>query len=330
MIDWRRMASLAGGDGTARSPTRWCRRGSPVAATRTSCRLRPGRRRADLAQAGYPGGAGFPATILMTGGARLDQIVAEVKRELGITLQAETLGDGYFDRLAVDAPQMWALSWVADYPGRNDFLGVLLNSGASNNYGHWSSPEFDAAILEATSASDAAAASAAYDKAERRVRDQVPVVPLVYGPAGPSRTGLLGAQNGLDRPMAGSHGPTDRGSHGRRAAVPGLSRSPQPLARDVRDADRRFDVRDRHRLPAADHHRRPIGRARDPADRRRCDRPDGFRGVGAVRLVGNADLHAVTSGNDHMIPNTSIVAVAGDLRGRTDRDRRRARAAGRL
>jgi hypothetical protein len=31
-----------------------------------------------------------------------------------------------------------------------------------------------------------------------------------------------------------------------------------------------------------------------------------------------------------MIPNTSIVAVAGDLRGRTDRDRRRARAAGRL
>ena len=83
----------------------------------------------------------------MTGGSGFDAaIVGEVKRELGITLQAETLGDDYFGRLASDPPQMWALAWVADYPGRNDFLGVLLNTGASNNYGHWSSPEFDAAI----------------------------------------------------------------------------------------------------------------------------------------------------------------------------------------
>ena len=42
-------------------------------------------------------------------------------------------------------------------------------------------------------------ASAAYDRAERVVRDEVPVVPLVYGPGWAlSRTGLLGAgQNGL-------------------------------------------------------------------------------------------------------------------------------------
>jgi ABC-type oligopeptide transport system substrate-binding subunit len=109
------------------------------------------------------------------------------------------MGDGYFDRLGTDPPQMWSLAWVADYPGRNDFLGVLLNTGASNNYGHWSSPEFDAAILEATAASDPAEASAAYDRAERIVRDEVPVVPLSYGPGWAlSRTGLLGAgQNGL-------------------------------------------------------------------------------------------------------------------------------------
>ena len=29
---------------------------------------------------------------------------------------------------------MWALAWVADYPGRNDFLGVLLNTGAGIKY----------------------------------------------------------------------------------------------------------------------------------------------------------------------------------------------------
>ncbi len=106
-----------------------------------------------LADAGYPGGAGFPPTTLLTGGSGFDAaIVGEVKRELGITLEAETMGDGYFDRLDTDPPAMWALDWIADYPGRNDFLGVLLGTGASNNYGHWSSPDFDAAIAEAVSA----------------------------------------------------------------------------------------------------------------------------------------------------------------------------------
>jgi oligopeptide transport system substrate-binding protein len=153
-----------------------------------------------LADAGYPGGAGFPATILMTGGSGFDEaIVTELQRELGVTLQAETMGDGYFDRLAADPPAMWALAWVADYPGRNDFLGVLLASNATNNYGHWSSPAFDAAIGEAVAATDPATAAAAYDRAEAIVRDDVPVVPVAYGPGWAlTRTGLLGAgQNGL-------------------------------------------------------------------------------------------------------------------------------------
>jgi ABC-type oligopeptide transport system substrate-binding subunit len=76
---------------------------------------------------------------------------------------------------------------------------VLLGSGASSNYGKWTSAAFDAAIAEAGSATDPAVASAAYDRAEGIVRDDVPVVPLLYGPGWSlSRTGLLGAgQNGL-------------------------------------------------------------------------------------------------------------------------------------
>lgn len=94
---------------------------------------------------------------------------------------------------------MWTLGWVADYPGRNDFLGVLLSTGASSNYGSWSSSAFDAAIAEAGSASDPATEAQAYDRAERIVRDEVPVVPVVYSAGWTlSRSGLLGAtQNGL-------------------------------------------------------------------------------------------------------------------------------------
>jgi ABC-type oligopeptide transport system substrate-binding subunit len=136
----------------------------------------------------------------MTFGGGFDEAIrTEVERELGIELTWEIMGDGYFDRLATEPPQMWTLGWVADYPGRNDFLGVLLQTGASNNYGRWSSEAFDAAIAEAGSAIDPDDATEAYDEAERIVRDEIPVVPLVYTAGWAlSRADLLGAtQNGL-------------------------------------------------------------------------------------------------------------------------------------
>ncbi len=200
-VDWRRMAALSSDDGTAQVANSMVPSGIPGRSDQDFLPpYDPEAARALLAEAGYPGGSGFPTTTLLTGGAGFDEaIVTEIERELGVTLAPETMGDGYFDRLAADAPPMWALAWVADYPGRNDFLGVLLGTGASNNYGHWSSAAFDAAIQKATAASDPVVAAAAYDRAEAIVRDDVPVVPIVYGPGWAlSRTGLLGAnQNGL-------------------------------------------------------------------------------------------------------------------------------------
>ena len=200
-VDWRRIAALGGSGDPAEVATSMVPPGIPGRSDRDFLpAYDPADARRLLAEAGYPAGAGFPTTTLMTGGAAYDAaIVGEIQRELGITLQAERMVDGYFDRLTAEVPAMWALGWVADYPGRNDFLGVLLGSGASNNYGHWDSPTFDAAIADALSASDPGAAAAAFDRAEAIVRDQVPVVPVSYGPGWAlARTGLLGAgQNGL-------------------------------------------------------------------------------------------------------------------------------------
>ena len=109
-------------DGPARHP-------GPVRRA-TSCRRTiPAQARALLAEAGFPGGAGFPATTLMTGGGGADEAVLdEIQRELGITL--ELRDDGLRRRTSrgspTDPPAIWSLGWVADYPGRNDFLGVLL------------------------------------------------------------------------------------------------------------------------------------------------------------------------------------------------------------
>lgn len=136
----------------------------------------------------------------MTFGTAYDPaVVAELKRVLGVELNYETSSGDYFTRLAEDPPQMWSMGWVADYPGPNDFLGILLGTGSSNNYGRWSSAEFDAAIGDALEATDPTAVRAAFDRAETLVRDDAPVIPLSYDVGWTlARDGLLGAgDNGM-------------------------------------------------------------------------------------------------------------------------------------
>jgi ABC-type transport system substrate-binding protein len=200
-VDWRRIATLGlddpGGVATSMVPP-----GLPGRSERDVVPAHdPERARALLADAGYPGGSGFPDVTLVTGGAAYDEaIVTELERELHITVRTETMDfDAYFARIDEDPPAMWSVSWVADYPGRNDFLGVLLGSGATINFGRWRSAEFDAAIAEAGGSTDEAAASAAYDRAEAIVQRDAPVIPISYGTGWAlSRDGLLGAgQNGL-------------------------------------------------------------------------------------------------------------------------------------
>ena len=97
-----------------------------------------------LARAGFAGGVGLPEVTFATGGLiYAEGIAADLERELGVRIHLEELDDHY-DRLHEDPPPMWTLGWVADYPGANDFLGVLLGTDSSNNYGGWSSAMFDA------------------------------------------------------------------------------------------------------------------------------------------------------------------------------------------
>ena len=154
-----------------------------------------------LADAGYPDGRGFPSIALVSGGSAYDDaVVAALKATLGIDVRVETMeANQYFDRLATDAPAFWSLSWIADYPSPNDFLGLLLGTGSTSNYSRWSSPAFDEAIADAVSATDPGSARAAYDRAQTVVQREVPVIPASYS-AGYAlvRDGLLGAgQNGL-------------------------------------------------------------------------------------------------------------------------------------
>jgi oligopeptide transport system substrate-binding protein len=198
-VDWRRLIALSSA-GAARPATGMVPPGIPGRSETDFLPAHdPDGARALLAEAGFPGGAGFPTTTLLGGGGEDRAFAAEIERELGVTVQVEIQGAGFFERLTDDPPQIFSMGWVADYPGPNDFLGILLGSGASNNYGRWSSAPFDQAIAEALAATEPAAARAAFDRAEAIVRDEAPTLPLTYGVGWSlARDGLLGAyDNGL-------------------------------------------------------------------------------------------------------------------------------------
>ena len=200
-VDWQRLVRLAGTaevvPATSMVPT-----GIPGRSEESFLPEHdPDAARELLADAGYPDGAGFPEVTYLSNGGIVDAgFVADVERELGIEVRYEVMDfDTYVERLANETPDIWSMSWIADYPGPNDFLGVLLGTGASNNYGRWSNAEFDAAIADAGQAIDPAEAREAYDRAEAIVRDEAPVIPLSYsGGWALAREGLLGAtENGL-------------------------------------------------------------------------------------------------------------------------------------
>jgi oligopeptide transport system substrate-binding protein len=199
-VNWRRIITL--GSDTAVPATGMVPPGIPGRSESDFLpAFDPSAARSALAAAGYPGGHGFPPVTLIEPGLGLATAVrSQLKTELGVDLAVESMDfDPYFERLAGEPPAMWTLSWVADYPGPNDFLRVLLGSGQSNNYGRWTSPEFDKAISDADASTDPAVVAAAYERAEQIVQRDAPVIPLSYSAGWAlSRDGLLGAgQNGM-------------------------------------------------------------------------------------------------------------------------------------
>jgi oligopeptide transport system substrate-binding protein len=195
-VDWRRLAALDE-PGSSVPATGMVPAGIPGTPTDEYLpAYDPAGARALLAQAGYPTGASLgPISFIANGGGYDGAIIAMLEENLGVNVEYATMEFGtYQERLATDPPDLWSLSWVADYPGPNDFLGVLLGTGSTANQGGWSSKPFDDAITEATAAGDPAAATEAYARAMAVLRDDVPAVPVAYGTSfSLVRDGLAGA-----------------------------------------------------------------------------------------------------------------------------------------
>lgn len=115
-----------------------------------------------LAQAGYPGGAGFPeVTYLYNTGAHhqaVAQALAEMwQRELGVAVTLNGQEWGAFLRLRGDGDYSIARgSWTADFDDPMGFL-ELWRTGAPGNDARYANADFDA-LLSAAQAQDGAQA----------------------------------------------------------------------------------------------------------------------------------------------------------------------------
>ena len=138
-----------------------------------------------LAEAGYPGGKGFPKLQLLFNTSESHRTLAVAiqemwKKELGIEIELHnqewkaylaTRQNGDFDILRA--------AWYGDYDDPNTFLS-LGESDNGNNHTNWHDPRYDALIAQAARETNPEARHALFQEAEEILIDALPVIPIYF------------------------------------------------------------------------------------------------------------------------------------------------------
>lgn len=138
-----------------------------------------------LAEAGYPGGRGFPALELMTSSRDVQRLMAETiqamwARVLGVHVEIRSCEWSAYKAAQQSRDyDISSSSWSGDYLDPATFV-ELWCSGSGNNCTGWSEPAFDALVQQARSSADAGQRLDCLRRAERLMLEQQPVIPLYW------------------------------------------------------------------------------------------------------------------------------------------------------
>jgi oligopeptide transport system substrate-binding protein len=140
-----------------------------------------------LAEAGFPGGQGFPRmTLMFSSDSPAMSKTAEIVRrqwqqELGIEVELQGIEITVFGaRLHSHDFAISAGDWYGDYGDISTFTD-LFRSSSENNNPDWRSPEYDALVDKAAVESDPRKRLDLMSKAENLMLEDAPIVPLYYG-----------------------------------------------------------------------------------------------------------------------------------------------------
>lgn len=156
----------------------------------------PEKARKLLAEAGYPGGRGFPEITLQinNGGGDRNTMTAEyitnkLKENLGITVKIDPMAFAqHLQSIETGKALFWRTGWVADYPDPETFLTTLysrhipdsLSQRSSFNSVRYSSPQFDSIFEAAMNEADAAKRAELYRRADQVAMNDAAIMPIYY------------------------------------------------------------------------------------------------------------------------------------------------------
>lgn len=145
----------------------------------------PERARKLLAEAGYPGGRGFPKFDILYNSHDTHRSVAELiqsqwKRTLGIDVGLRNQEWAVY--LASQQQLSYAAcraAWIGDYNDPNTFLDLFVGDGPNNQTG-WRNAEYDRRIEAAARELDPARRAALFKEAEAILLDEAPIIPIYF------------------------------------------------------------------------------------------------------------------------------------------------------
>jgi ABC-type transport system substrate-binding protein len=140
-----------------------------------------------LAEAGFPGGKGFPELELTFMEQKPDiRIVAErvatyLKQNLGITAELRTMEwRAYLEKHQQNKMGFFHMRWGADYLDPENFLSVLLASYGPEMHVGYVNPEYDALCRAADVEQDPERRKQLYAQAEELVVNDAPFIPIFF------------------------------------------------------------------------------------------------------------------------------------------------------
>lgn len=138
-----------------------------------------------LAQAGYPGGKGFPPFKILYNTDEAHAIIAQKlqsdwKKHLGIDVEIQNLEWGvYQDTMRTLDYSVARYAWVADYADPNTFLDMFVTGGENNQTG-WGNPRYDELIEQASKQPDPEERAKTLHAAEAILMEEQPIIPIYF------------------------------------------------------------------------------------------------------------------------------------------------------
>jgi oligopeptide transport system substrate-binding protein len=139
-----------------------------------------------LAEAGFPGGKGFPTfSYLFNTSEMHKQVAVELQemwqKELGITMEIrQTEWKVYLSSQSQLDYDLSRSSWIGDYVDPNTFLDMFMSNNGNNRTG-WKNSSYDDLIRAANQERDTAKrAKLLHDAEVLLVREDVPIAPLFF------------------------------------------------------------------------------------------------------------------------------------------------------